>query len=76
MSHSPSDRIARIIDPPVRASAAPARTPLEPLVSLPVLIGWMLGPPAPMPRRRAVLDATVLAVPPAEPVVEPDTSAG
>lgn len=71
MNPSVSDRIGQIINLSPHAAATPAAPPIEPLQSLPVLIGWMLGPPSPMPRKRAVVDAEVqvITTPPAAPVL-------
>lgn len=65
MNPSVSDRIGQIINPSPRTAAAPPSLPVEPLQSVPVLIGWMLGPPSPMPRRRAMVDAEVQVITPA-----------
>lgn len=62
MSLTVSDRIRLIIDPQPFRTVAPARPPIEPLQSLPILIGWILGPPAPMPRRRAMVEGELQVV--------------
>ena len=69
MSLNPFERIGRIISAPMRDTDAPVPPPVEPLQSLPVLIGWMLGPPAPMPRKRAIVkgEVQVIASPPGSP---------